>query len=47
MIYAMYEQILERVPEERKVKNARIGLTHNLGGRPNNNVAAISIVGRD
>ena len=47
MIYAMYEQLLERVPEERKVKNARLGLTHNLGGRPWQNVAAISIIGRD
>lgn len=47
MIYAMYEQLLDRIPEERKVKNARYGLTHNLGGRPWHNVAAISIIGRD
>ncbi|MFH1241332.1 MAG: acetyl-CoA acetyltransferase [Pseudomonadota bacterium] len=47
MIYAMYEQILERVPEERKVENTRLGLTHNLGGTPWMNVSAISIVGRD
>ncbi len=47
MIYAMYEQILERVPEERKVENARVGLTHNLGGNPWMNVAAISIIGKD
>ena len=47
MVYAMYEQLLDRVPEERKVKNARLGLTHNLGGFPWKNVAAISIVGRD
>ncbi|MEE9419798.1 MAG: acetyl-CoA acetyltransferase [Desulfatiglandaceae bacterium] len=47
MIYAMYEQILDRVPEERKVKNARVGLTHNLGGTPWMNVAAISIIGKD
>lgn len=46
MIYAMYEQLLDRVPPERKVKSARLGLTHNLGGRPWSNVAAISIVGR-
>ncbi|MEE4605394.1 MAG: acetyl-CoA acetyltransferase [Desulfobacteraceae bacterium] len=45
MIYAMYEQLLERVHEERKVQNARFGLTHNLGGMPHSNVAAISIVG--
>ncbi len=47
MVYAMYEQLLDRVPEERRVKNARLGLTHNLGGFPWKNVAAISIVGRD
>ncbi|OPY91814.1 MAG: acetyl-CoA acetyltransferase [Syntrophaceae bacterium PtaU1.Bin231] len=47
MIYAMYEQLLDRVPEERKVPNARYGLTHNLGGYPWRNVAAISIIGRD
>jgi acetyl-CoA C-acetyltransferase len=47
MIYAMYEQLLDRVPEERKVKNPRLGLTHNLGGMPHQNVAAISIVGID
>ena len=47
MIYAMYEQLLDRVPEERKVKNPRLGLTHNLGGRPHSNVAALSIVGLD
>ncbi len=47
MIYAMYEQLLERVPEERRVKNARLGLTHNLGGLPWKNVAAISIIGMD
>jgi acetyl-CoA C-acetyltransferase len=46
MVYAMYEQLLERVPEERKVRNARLGLTHNLGGMPWRNVAAISIIGR-
>jgi len=47
MIYAMYEQLLDRVPEERKVPNARFGLTHNLGGYPWKNVAAISIIGKD
>jgi len=48
MIYAMYEQILERVPPERAVKNdRRLGLTHNLGGTPWRNVIAVSIIGRD
>lgn len=47
MIYAMYEQLLDRVPDERKVKNARIGLTHNLGGVPSWNVCGLSIIGKD
>jgi acetyl-CoA C-acetyltransferase len=47
MLYAMYEQLLERVPEERKVKNARMGLTHNLGGIPSWNVCGLAIVGKD
>ncbi|MDZ7833937.1 MAG: acetyl-CoA acetyltransferase [Desulfobacterales bacterium] len=47
MIYAMYEQLLERVPEERKVKRLKYGLTHNLGGTPSRNVSSIAIVGRD
>jgi acetyl-CoA C-acetyltransferase len=47
MIYAMYEQLLDRVPDERKVKNARLGLTHNLGGTPSMNIAAITIIGKD
>jgi acetyl-CoA C-acetyltransferase len=46
MLYAMYEQLLERVPEERKVKNPTVGLTHNLGGLPQSNVSAIAIVSR-
>jgi len=47
MIYAMYEQLLDRVPDERKVKNARMGLTHNLGGVPSWNVCGLAIVGKD
>jgi acetyl-CoA C-acetyltransferase len=46
MLYAMYEQLLERVPEERQVKNPNLGLTHNLGGLPQSNVSSIAIVGR-
>jgi len=46
MIYAMYEQLLDRVPEERKVKNARLGLAHNLGGLPWSCVAGMSLIGR-
>lgn len=47
MIYAMYEQLLERVPEERRVRRLKYGLTHNLGGTPARNVAAVAILGRD
>jgi len=47
MVYAMYEQLLERVPEERKVRNPGLGLTHNLGGWPWRSVAAVSIIGRE
>jgi acetyl-CoA C-acetyltransferase len=47
MVYAMYEQLLERVPEERKVKRLKYGLTHNLGGTPARNVAAVAIFGRE
>lgn len=47
MLYALYEQLLERVPEERRVKNSRMGLTHNLGGVPHANVCTMAIVGRD
>ncbi|MEW6442856.1 MAG: acetyl-CoA acetyltransferase [bacterium] len=47
MIYAMYEQILGRVPYERRVKDPRTGLTHNLGGVPAHSVAAVCIIGKD
>jgi acetyl-CoA C-acetyltransferase len=47
MVYAVYEQLLDRVPEERKVKNMRLGLTHNLGGEPAKGVVSVSIFGRD
>ncbi len=46
MIYSVYEQLLERVPEKRQVKNLRMGLTHNLGGLPHANVCGLSIIGR-
>ncbi|MBI5440810.1 MAG: acetyl-CoA acetyltransferase [Deltaproteobacteria bacterium] len=47
MVYAMYEQLLDRLPAERKVKNARLGLTHNLGGAPWASVGGNSIVVKD
>jgi len=45
MIYEMYLQILGRAGD-RQLKDPKYGLTHNLGGFPHMNVAAISIVGR-
>ncbi len=47
MIYALYEQILGRVPPERAVKEANAGLAHNLGGIPSYNIVSIAIVGRN
>ena len=47
MVYAVYEQLLERVPEERKVDNVRTGLIHNLGGEPAKGVVSVGIFGRD
>ena len=47
MLYEMYSQLLGRWSEDRAVKNPRYGLTHNLGGVPNQNVCSIAIVGKD
>lgn len=44
MNYEIYLQLLGRA-EERQLKNPKFGLAHNLGGIPNRNVAAISILG--
>ena len=45
MIYEMYLQLLGRAGD-RQLKNPKYGLTHNLGGMPSMNVAAVSIVGK-
>ena len=45
MIYEVYLQLLGRAGE-RQLENARIGLTHNLGGFPFMNICAISIIGK-
>ncbi|MGB7445451.1 MAG: acetyl-CoA acetyltransferase [Dethiobacteria bacterium] len=47
MIYEVYNQLLQRWPEDRLVKNPRFGLTHNLGGVPTQNVCSICILGVD
>jgi len=44
MLYEMYLQLQGRAGP-RQLKDARIGLTHNLGGQPSQNVCSVSIVG--
>ena len=45
MLFEMYNQLLGKWPEERRVPNPKFGLTHNLGGQPINNVVSICILG--
>lgn len=44
MLYEMYLQLQGRA-EQRQLPNPKVGLTHNLGGAPHQNVAAICIIG--
>ena len=44
MLYEMYLQLTGRAGA-RQLRNPRIGMTHNLGGSPMSNVAAVCIVG--
>lgn len=44
MLYEMYLQLQGRAVE-RQIPNPRLGLTHNLGGGPSENVCSIAIVG--
>jgi acetyl-CoA C-acetyltransferase len=44
MLYEMYLQLLGRAGE-RQVPDPRLGLTHNLGGAPHQNVCSVAIVG--
>src|SRR5499425_3165065 len=46
MIYEMYLQMQGRAGERQRQQEPLFGLTHNLGGFPQRNVAAISIVGK-
>ena len=46
MIYEMYLQLQGRAGERQRKDLPRLGLTHNLGGFPHQNVAAVCIVGR-
>jgi len=45
MIYENYLQLLGRAGERQRKEQPVFGLSHNLGGAPNQNVAAIAIVG--
>jgi acetyl-CoA C-acetyltransferase len=45
MLYEMYLQLLERAGERQR-PNVRLGLTHNLGGMPYQNVCSVGIIGR-
>ncbi|MCX7054985.1 MAG: acetyl-CoA acetyltransferase, partial [Proteobacteria bacterium] len=44
MAYEIYTQLLGRAGE-RQLATPSIGLTHNLGGIPNRNVASVSVLG--
>jgi acetyl-CoA C-acetyltransferase len=44
MLYEMYMQLQGRA-DDRQLSNPSIGMTHNLGGSPMSNVAAVCIVG--
>jgi acetyl-CoA C-acetyltransferase len=46
MIYEMKLQLEGKAGERQRKQPPNIGLTHNLGGFPSRNVAAISIIGR-
>ncbi|WIW89539.1 acetyl-CoA acetyltransferase [Sphingobium sp. V4] len=45
MVYENYLQLLGRAGERQRQDNPVFGLSHNLGGMPNQNVSAIAIVG--
>ena len=45
MIYENYLQLLGRAGERQRKTPPSVGLSHNLGGAPNQNVSAIAIVG--
>lgn len=45
MIYEMYLQLQGRA-DKRQLSDPRLGMTHNLGGFPHQNVCGISIIGR-
>lgn len=44
MVYEIYNQLLGRAGE-RQLRSPSLGLTHNLGGIPNRNIASVSLFG--
>jgi len=46
MIYEVYLQLLGRAGERQRKDGPALGLTHNLGGFPHQNVCSVAIVGR-
>ena len=46
MIYEIYLQMQGRAGERQRKEPPRLGLTHNLGGFPHQNVSSISLIGR-
>ena len=44
MVYEMYQQLTGRAGD-RQLRNPTLGLTHNIGGQPSQNVTAVSILG--
>ena len=46
MVYENYLQILGRAGPRQRQQDVTFALSHNLGGMPNQNVSAISIIGR-
>ena len=46
MVYENYLQLLGRAGPRQRKKEPVFALSHNLGGMPNQNVSAISIIGR-
>ncbi|MGB0914342.1 MAG: acetyl-CoA acetyltransferase, partial [Phaeobacter italicus] len=47
MIYEMYMQMQGRAGDRQRQEDPSIGMTHNLGGFPHQNVCSITIVGRE
>ncbi|SLN63858.1 acetyl-CoA acetyltransferase [Oceanibacterium hippocampi] len=45
MVYELYLQMLGRA-DQRQVESPKLGLTHNLGGAPHQNVCSVAIIGR-